>query len=61
MTQTGIADQNMLRIIYSGYAPASELLYKTLVTRPSAAGRAAVSRHPLRCLCPLSLPLPEPP
>lgn len=25
-----------------------------LVTRPSAAGRAAVSRHPLRCLCPLS-------
>lgn len=30
MTQTGIADQNMLRIIYSGYAPVSELLYKTL-------------------------------
>ena len=30
MAQTGIADQNMLRIIYSGYAPASELLYKTL-------------------------------
>ena len=28
--QTGIADQNMLRIIYSGYAPVSELLYKTL-------------------------------
>ena len=30
MTQTGIADQNMLRIVYSGYAPVSELLYKTL-------------------------------
>ena len=30
MTQTGIADQNMLRVIYSGYAPVSELLYKTL-------------------------------
>ena len=30
MTQTGIADQNLLRVIYSGYAPASELLYKTL-------------------------------
>lgn len=27
-----------------------------LVTRPSAAGRAAASRHPLRCLCPLFLP-----
>ncbi len=30
MAQTGIADQNMLRIVYSGYAPVSELLYKTL-------------------------------
>jgi len=30
MTQTGIADQNVLRVIYSGYAPVSELLYKTL-------------------------------
>jgi cell wall-associated NlpC family hydrolase len=30
MPQTGIADQNVLRIIYSGYAPVSELLYKTL-------------------------------
>ena len=30
MTQTGIADQNMLRVVYSGYAPVSDLLYKTL-------------------------------
>ena len=30
LAQTGIADQNMLRIVYSGYAPVSELLYKTL-------------------------------
>ena len=30
MTQTGVADQNMLRIVYSGYAPVSSLLYTTL-------------------------------
>ena len=30
MEQTGVADQNMLRIVYSGYAPVSSLLYATL-------------------------------
>ena len=32
MEQTGVADQNMLRIVYSGYAPVSSLLYSTLST-----------------------------
>ena len=30
MEQTGVADENMLRIVYSGYAPVSSLLYSTL-------------------------------
>ncbi len=30
MEQTGVADQNMLRIVYSGHAPVSSLLYKGL-------------------------------
>ena len=30
MEQTGVADQNMLRIVYSGSAPVSSLLYTTL-------------------------------
>ena len=30
LEETGVADETMLRIVYSGYAPVSALLYKTL-------------------------------
>ena len=35
MVETGIADQSMLRIVYSGYAPISGLLYKDLASGDS--------------------------